>query len=143
MWIDETRQHDAERRNYTVIDPARALADHLTESIRRHADALMTPQEVNRLLDALKERSPELVDELVSGVVTSDQLRMVLRNLLREQVPIDDLQTILQTLADCIARTQDTKVLTEHVRNALARATCGTYADPNEEPDWVTVGLNE
>jgi flagellar biosynthesis protein FlhA len=124
LWIEPSQRHDAEHRNYTVVEPTAVLATHLTEIIKRHADELLTRQEVNRLLDNLKERSPKLIEELVPGVVKPGELQRVLQNLLRERVPVRDLETILETVGDWIGRTRDTDILTEYARNALSRTIC-------------------
>ncbi len=124
LWIEPERRHDAEHRNYTVVEPTSVLATHLTEIIKRHADELLTRQEVNRLLDNLRERSPKLVEEVVPSMVKPGELQRVLQNLLRERVPVRDLETILETVGDWAGRTKDTEILTEYVRNALARTIC-------------------
>jgi flagellar biosynthesis protein FlhA len=129
LWIEPGQRHDAEHRNYTVVEPTSVLATHLTEIIKRHADELLTRQEVNRLLDNLKQRSPKLVEELVPNAVKPGELQRVLQALLRERVPIRDLETILETVGDWSARTKDTDVLTEYARNSLARTICHQYRD--------------
>ncbi|HUU83363.1 MAG TPA: flagellar biosynthesis protein FlhA [Phycisphaerae bacterium] len=124
LWIEPDHRHEAEHRNYTVVEPTSVLATHLTEVIKRHADELLTRQEVGRLIDNVKERSPKLVEELVPEVLKPGEIQRVLHNLLRERVPIRDLETILETLGDWVGRTRDAEVLTEYVRNALARTIC-------------------
>lgn len=127
LWIAESQRHEAEHRNYTVVEPSSVLATHLTEVIRQHAAELLTRQQVTRLLDGLKERSPKLVEELIPDPLKTGELQKVLQNLLRERVPIRDLETILETLGDWVTRTKDLDVLTEYVRNALARNICMSY----------------
>ena len=117
LWIEPDQRHDADHRNYTVVEPTSVLATHLT-------DELLTRQEVNRLLDNLRERSPKLTEELIPNVVKPGELQRVLQNLLRERVPIRDLETILETIGDWAGRTKDTDILTEYARNALARTIC-------------------
>jgi flagellar biosynthesis protein FlhA len=124
LWIEPDQRHDADHRNYTVVEPTSVLATHLTEIIKRHADELLTRQEVSRLLDHLRERSPKLLEELIPNVVKPGELQRVLQNLLRERVPIRDLETILETIGDWAGRTKDTDILTEYARNALARTIC-------------------
>jgi flagellar biosynthesis protein FlhA len=131
LWITENRRHDAQHRNYTVVEPTSVLATHLTEVIKQHADELLSRQEVNRLLDNLKERSPKLIEELVPAVVKPGEIQNVLQNLLRERVPVRDLETVLETLGDWIGRTRDVEILTEYVRNALARTLCQTHRGPD------------
>ncbi|NLF30711.1 MAG: flagellar biosynthesis protein FlhA [Planctomycetes bacterium] len=129
VWINPNQKDRAEMLNYTVVDAGAVLATHLTELIRRHGHRLLTREQVNRLLEKLKDKSPNLVDEVVPELVKPGQIQKVLANLLRERVPIRDLETIVETLADWIGRTDDLDVLTEYVRNALARSICQQYRD--------------
>ena len=124
LWIDETQRHDAEHRNYTVVEPSSVIATFLTELIKRHADELLTRQEVNRLLDHLRERAGKLVEEVVPETLKPGEIQRVLRMLLRERVPVRDLETILEAVADLAPRTKDLDVLTEYARSALARTLC-------------------
>ncbi|MBE3590226.1 MAG: flagellar biosynthesis protein FlhA [Firmicutes bacterium] len=121
MWIRGEDRDRAEAAGYTVVDPASVLATHLMEIVRRHAADLLTRQEVKAMLDVLRERSPAVVDEIVPGVLPLGTVHRVLQNLLRERVPIRDLVTILETLADAGQATKDADALTEAVRAALAR----------------------
>jgi len=127
LWIADAQRHEAEHRNYTVVEASSVLATHLTEIIRQHAAELLTRQQVTRLLDALKERAPKLVEEVVPEQIKTGELQKVLQNLLRERVPVRDLETILETLGDWAPRTKDLDVLTEYVRHALARSICAAY----------------
>ena len=129
VWISPDQKDRAEMLNYTVVDATTVLATHLTEIIRQHGHRLLTREQVNRLLDALKEKSPHLVQEVVPEQVKPGQLQKVLANLLRERVPIRDLETILETLGDWIGRTDDLDVLSEYVRHALARTICQQFRD--------------
>ncbi len=124
LWIGEDQRHEAEHRNYTVVEPTSVVGTYLTEIIRRHADELLTRQEVNRLLDHLKERSPKLVEEIIPEILRPGEVQRVLQSLLRERVPICDLESILETIGDLAPRTKDTEVLTEYARNAIARTLC-------------------
>ncbi|MCP4247163.1 MAG: EscV/YscV/HrcV family type III secretion system export apparatus protein, partial [bacterium] len=139
LWIEPDRRHDAEHRNYTVVEPTAVLATHLTEVIKRHADELLTRQEVNRLLDNLRERSAKLVEELIPAVVKPGELQRVMQNLLRERVPIRDLETILETVGDWSARTKDVDLLTEYARNALARTICHQHRDERGKIPCITL----
>jgi flagellar biosynthesis protein FlhA len=129
-WIDPALKTRAETMNYTVVDPSSVLATHLTEIVKQYADELLTREEVNNLLAQLKEKSPKLVEEVVPAVVKPGELQKVLQNLLKERVPVRDLETILETLADWGTKTKDMDVLTEYVRNALRRTICQQYATP-------------
>lgn len=124
VWISEDQRHDAEHRNYTVVEPSSVISTFLTEVVKRHADELLTRQEVNRLLDHLRERSPKLVEEVVPDVLKPGELQRVLQALLRERVPIRDLEAILESISEVAARTKDTEILTEYARHALARTLC-------------------
>lgn len=126
-WISEEQKSGAEQRNYTVVPASSVLATHLTEVIKRNAATLLTRQETSRLLDTLKEHSAKLVEEVVPDLLKLGDVQKVLQNLLREGVPIRDLETILETLGDWASRTKDVEVLTEYARNGLARQICQGY----------------
>jgi flagellar biosynthesis protein FlhA len=127
VWIGEDARQMAEQRNYTVVEASSVLSTHLTETIKRHADELLTRQEVSSLLDTLKERSPKLVEELIPQTVKPGELQKVLQLLLRERVPIRDLETILETVGDWAPRAKDPELLIEYVRAALARTICDLH----------------
>ena len=138
-WITESQRAQAELLNYTVVEATSVIATHLTEVIKSHAHELLTRQEVKNLLDNLKARVPALVEEVVPTQVKPGELQKVMQNLLRERVPVRDLETILETLGDFAPRTKDLEVLTEYVRNALARAICRQYVDENDRLWCVTL----
>ncbi|MDX2130573.1 MAG: flagellar biosynthesis protein FlhA [Planctomycetota bacterium] len=145
FWIDPALRPRAEAMNYTVVDPSSVLGTHLAEIVRSHADELLTRDEVANLLEQLKGAAPKLVEETVPGVVKPGDLQKILQNLLRERVPIRDLETILETLADWGAKTKDLDVLTEYVRNALRRTICHQHAlagAPGDTPKLVCVTLD-
>jgi len=100
VWIVADQRHEAEHRNYTVVECSSVLGTYLTELIKRHCDELLSRQEVNRLLENLRERAPKLIEELVPDVVKPGELQGVLQRLLRERVPIRDLETILETVGN-------------------------------------------
>ncbi len=127
LWIDEADRHKAEHQNYTVVEPTSVISTYLNEIIRRHADELLTRQQVNRLIDHLKERAAKLVEEIIPDLLKPGDVQRVLQALLRERVSIRDLETILETIGDCAARTKDPEILTEYARNALARVLCHQY----------------
>lgn len=136
FWIDPALRTRAETLNYTVVDPTSVLATHITELVRKHADELLTRDEVSNLIEQLKQSAPKLVEESIPAVVKPIDLQKILQNLLRERVPIRDLETIVETLADWGAKTKDLDVLTEYVRNALKRTICQQYAA--KLPDGTT-----
>jgi len=127
-WIEPSLRSRAETMNYTVVDAASVLGTHVTEIVKRHADELLTREEVNNLLEQLKQRSPKLVEDTVPALVKPVELQKILQNLLRERVSIRDIESILEALAEWAPRTKDIDVLTEYVRNALRRAICAQYA---------------
>ena len=127
-WITTDMRLRAESMNYTVVDATSVLTTHLTEVVKAHAGELLTREEVGNLVEGVKERAPKLVEEALAGPVKIAGLQRVLQNLLRERVPIRDMETILEVLADWGAKTKDADVLTEYVRNGLRRAICHQYA---------------
>ena len=131
VWIPENRRDEASRAGYTVIDPSTVVATHLTELFKKYADQMLTRQSVQQLLDNLALQQPKLVDELVPNVLSPGIIQKVLQNLIREGVTVRDLQTICETLADYGVMTKDPDVLTEHVRQSLAR----TITKPYETED--------
>jgi len=124
VWIEPAQRDRAELLGYHVQNPSDALFAHLHEVVREHAAELLTRQQVHGLLDNLRLTSPKVVDELVPTLIKPAQVHQVLENLLRERVPIRDLETILETLGDYCERTQNTALLTEYVRSTLARTIC-------------------
>ncbi len=129
VWIREDQRHEAELAGYTVVEPSAVLATHLMEVIRKHADKLLGRQEVQQLLDNLKKDYPAVVDELVPEQLSLGAIQKVLQNLLREGIPIRDLVTILETLADYVGMTKNVEVLTEYVRFALGETIAKLYQD--------------
>ncbi|MFM9958295.1 MAG: flagellar biosynthesis protein FlhA [Phycisphaerales bacterium] len=127
-WIAPSLKARAEAMNYTVVDPTSVLTTHLGELVKSHGDELLTREEVNNLITQLKQHAPKLVEETIPSVVKPGELQKVLQSLLRERVPIRDLETILETLSDWGGRTKDLDVLTEYVRNALRRSICMQHA---------------
>jgi len=126
-WIPESERQRAEMHNYTVVDPSTVLATHLTEVVKNHAAELLTREEVNKLITGLKERAPSVIEEVVPNMLKVGDVQKVLQNLLRERVPVRDLETILETLGDWAPRTTELDILTEYVRNALSRTICEQY----------------
>jgi flagellar biosynthesis protein FlhA len=131
VWIPESKQHEAARAGYTVVDLSTVVATHLTELFKKHADELITRQTVLQLLENLGELQQKLVDELTSGLLSLGILQKVLQNLVRERVSIRDLQTICETLADYAVITKDAEILTEYARQALARTITKPYETEN------------
>jgi len=140
IWIDPDNRDVAERRGYTVVDCPTIIATHLTEIIRRHADEILGRQEVQQLIDTIKNDYPAVVNELIGEKKLSiGEIQKVLQNLLRERVSIRNMVTILETLASYSDYTKDIGLLTEYVRVALARQLCREYADKNNTLSVITV----
>lgn len=131
-WITEKEREKAEVLGYTVVDPPSIIATHLTEIIKRNASELLGRQEVKALIDNVKEEHPALIEELVPKVLSIGEIQKVLINLLREQIAIRDLVTILETLADYAAVTRDPDMLTEYVRQRLSRYITKKYVENNK-----------
>lgn len=139
IWITEGQREKAESLGYTVVDPPSIIATHLTEVIRTHIAEFLTRQDVQNLVDNLKENNPALVDELVPKLLGLGEIQKVLQNLLAEGISIRDLLTIFETLADHAATTRDTDVLTEYVRQSLKRAISSKYFPANETTSVITL----
>jgi flagellar biosynthesis protein FlhA len=137
-WLEASARETAERLNYTVVEPSGVLATHLTELIKRHAADLLSRADTQKLLDNLRERNGTLVEEVVPNLLKTGEVQKVLEALLRERVPIRDLETILETLGDWAPKTKDAEILTEYVRNALARTICSQYKDASGTLHAVT-----
>jgi flagellar biosynthesis protein FlhA len=127
VWISAADRERAEMMGYTVVDPETVLITHISELVKRYAPELLTRQDVQRLLDGLAKEHPKVVEELIPHHLTLGGVQKVLQNLLREEVPIRDLLTIVETLADHAPSSKDTDELTEHVRQALARTITSSY----------------
>jgi len=122
LWIVPGLQEQALASGYAVVDQTSVLATHLAEIVRQYAHELLTRQETKRLLDAMAESQPKLVDELVPRLLTLGEVQKVLQQLLREQVSIRDLSSILETLLDTATVNKSPVALVEAVRQALARS---------------------
>lgn len=139
MWITESQRERAESLGYTVVDPPSIIATHLTEIIKGHLDELLTRQDVQNLIDNIKENNKTLVDELVPKLLGVGDIQKVLQNLLREGISIRDLITIFETLADYASSSRDTDILTEYVRQSLKRAISNKYFGDEEMSSVVTL----
>ncbi len=127
LWISESQRERAEAFGYTVVDPPAIIATHLTEVIRNNLHELLSRQDVQNLIDNVKENHSVLIEELVPKQMSIGDIQKVLANLLREGVSIRDLVTVLETLADYSNITRDTDMLTEYARQALRRAISQKY----------------
>ena len=139
LWITEGQRERAESLGYTVVDPPSIIATHLTEIIRQHIAELLTRQDVQNLINNLKESNPSLVEELVPKLLGVGEIQKVLQNLLKEGISIRDLLSIFETLADYAPTTRDTDILTEYVRQNLKRAISAKFFPANETTSVVTL----
>ena len=131
LWVPSPDRERAQISGYTVVDVATVVVTHLTELIRRHAADLLGRQDVQVLLDALAKTHPKPVEELVPQLLSVGGVQKVMQNLLRENVSVRDLLTIVESLADHAATTKDPIPLTEHVRQALSRSIVQRYIGPD------------
>jgi len=131
LWIQELNREDAELAGYTVVDPVSVLATHLTEVIKSHASEVLGRQEVQTLIDAVKQSNSAVVDEVTPSLLSIGDIQKVLAKLLRERISIRDMVTILETLADYAQLTKDIEILTEYVRHSLVRQISKQYAEGN------------
>ncbi|MEW6412655.1 MAG: flagellar biosynthesis protein FlhA [Candidatus Zixiibacteriota bacterium] len=138
-WIIPNLKEVAQAKGYTVVEPAAVLATHLTELVRNSAYEIVTRQDVQHLVDTLKEDFPALVDSVIPETVSLGTLQKVLVSLLREKVPIRDLATILETLSDYVHATKDTDVLAEYVRMSLKRQITEIYRDKTGKINVFTI----
>ncbi len=128
LWIDEDKKEEALMNGYTVVDPSTVIVTHLNEIIKKYAEELLTRQDIQELLDRLKKDFPAIVDDALK-VANIGLIQRVLKNLLHEKVPIKDMITILETIADLAEYTKNPDVITEQVRSALSRVITKLYAD--------------
>mgnify|MGYP003732327953 CR=1 FL=1 len=131
-WISEDKKVMADIAGYTLIDPTSVMITHLSEVIKAHAHELLTRQDIKTMLDKLKQSNPSLVEDIVPNVVSIAYLQKILGNLLKEGVPIRDLETILETLSDYASTLKDTDVTTEYVRQALKRTITRKFSDAGQ-----------
>jgi flagellar biosynthesis protein FlhA len=140
VWIPADRRVEAETGGYSVVEPQTVLSTHLMETVKRNAGELLGRQECQELLDALKEHAPTLVDDLVPGKLPLGTVHRVLQRLLREGIPVRDLGSILESLADASDITKDAEQLTEHVRRNLSTVIAQLYDDGDGAVRGFTVG---
>ncbi len=128
IWIDADKKEDALIKGYTVIDPATVISTHMSELVKKHAEELLTRQEVQALLDKVKKDYPVVVEDALK-VATLGLIQRVLKQLLHERVPIRDMLTILETIADVAEYTKNVDLIVEQVRARLSRVITGIYKD--------------
>jgi len=131
FWIEEKDKDQAQFQGYTVVDHATVIATHISEVVRRYAHELLGRQETQNLLDNLSRQYPKVVEELIPNMLSLGDVQKILQNLLRERVPVRDLRSILETMADYAPMTKNIVLLTEYVRQTLAR----TITRQVQQPD--------
>ena len=129
LWIAESDKEAAEINGYTVIDPESVLITHLSETLSRYANELLTREDVQKLVDRLRQTQPSLVGEVVGEIINVGLLQKILQNLLRENVSVRDLTLILETLGQNGQRTKSATLLTEVSRKSLVRAITEQHKD--------------
>ena len=138
-WVSSSDRNRVETSGLTVVDCSTVLVTHLTEVIKSHAHELLGRQEVKELLDVVKEKDAAVVDELLPDLVTVGDIQHVLQNLLKERVPIRDLASILEAIANAVRFNKDLDYLTEHVRSAMARTICRQYTTQENKLFVITL----
>jgi len=139
VWINKDQREEAEIKGLTVVDPTTVMVTNLTETIKAHSYELLGRQEVQLIVENTKEKYSAVVDELIPDLMTIGELQKVLQNLLREKVPIKDMVTIMESLADNSRLTKDLELLTEYVRFSLARTICNQIIDEDRAITVVTL----
>jgi flagellar biosynthesis protein FlhA len=132
-WIATEHRDRVTAAGYTVVDPTTALSTHLSETIRTFLPDLLSRQQTKEMLDRVAQTSPRLIEELVPKVVSTGEIQRLLKQLLRERVPIRDLTTILESMGDIAPITKDPDVMNEAVRSALGRAICRQHQNDRGE----------
>ncbi len=140
VWIAQDQRERASGAGFTVVDPTTALSTHLSETIRTFLPDLLTRQHTKELVDRVAQTSPKLVEELVPKVASIGDIQKVLRQLLRERVPIRDLTTILEAIADAMPGAKDPDAIAESVRSSIGRAICRPYQ--TEKGDLPTIAIS-
>jgi len=139
LWLSPNDKNKAELNGYTVIDPESVFITHLSETLKKHADELLTREDVQLLVDRLRKTQPSLVGEVVGELVPIGTLQRVLKNLLANRIPIRELGTILESLGENASRTKNADILTELVRKALSRTITERYKDQAGNVSAITL----
>ncbi|WP_252250240.1 flagellar biosynthesis protein FlhA [Clostridium sp. ZBS13] len=142
VWINKDQREEAEIKGFTVVDPTTVMVTHLTETIKSHSYELLGRQEVKLIVDNLRDKYSAAVEELIPDLMTIGELQKVLQSLLREKVPIKDMVTIMESLADNSRNTRDIEVLTEYVRFSLSRTICNQLINEDRSITVVTLDPN-
>ena len=130
-WISEDKKIMADVAGYTLIDPVSVMITHWSEIMKRYAHELLSRQDVSTMLDNVKKTNPIVVDDIIPKVISVGYLQKILANLLKEGIPIRDLETILETIGDHSNVLKDTDIITEYVRQSLKRTITHRFAEAN------------
>lgn len=139
VWIRADQKIQAEMYGYQIASPSMVIATHLQEIARSHADEILTRESTKQLIDQLKSVSPTVVDELIPGIMKLSEVQTVLQMLLREDIPIRQLGTIIETLGNFASRVRDPVMLCEYVRGRIARTICQRFADSSGQIHVITM----
>ena len=139
IWIDPDQREIAEQVGYTVIEASAVISTHLSELVKHHAPELLSRQDVQVLIDEAKKQNAAAVTEVIPDLVTVSDLQKVLQHLLRERIPVRDMVTIIETLADFATRPKDIEQLGEVVRSAIARTVTRQYVDFEDKLRCITL----
>jgi len=139
LWISSADKEKAELNGYTVIDPESVFITHLSETLKKHADELLTREDVQSLVDRLRKTQPSLVGDVVGELVPVGMLQRVLKNLLKDRIPVRQLNIILESLGEHASKTKNTNILTEMVRKHLARTITEQYKNENGKISAITL----
>jgi len=139
LWISPDDKEKAELSGYTVIDPESVFITHLSETLKKHADELLTREDVQLLVDRLRKTQPSLVGEVVGELVPVGMLQRVLKNLLKDGIPVRELSSIIESLGEHVSKTKNTDILTEMVRKSLSRTITEQYKDNNGKISAITL----
>ncbi|MBZ7979563.1 flagellar biosynthesis protein FlhA [Campylobacter sp. RM12642] len=140
IWIDPSEKNKATMSGYVVVHPGAVISTHLSELVKEHAAELLTRQEVNSLLDRLKLTQSVLVEEVLK-ITSIGLIQKVLKELLKEQIPIKDMISILETISDLVPYTQDIDTITDHVRASLNRVITNMYLDDNNKLQFYALSM--
>jgi len=139
IWINRDQREEAEINGLTVVDPTTVVVTHLTETIKLHSFELIGRQEVKMIIDSMREKYSAVVEELIPDLMTIGEVQKVIQSLLKEKVPIKDMVTILESLADNSRNSKDIELLTEYVRISLGRTICNPLVDENNSITVATL----
>lgn len=139
LWINASEKDRAELMGLTVVDCSTVLVTHLTEFVKNNSHELLGRQEVKELLEVVKEKNPAVLEDLTPDVINLGDVQKVLQNLLREKVPVRDLASIMEAVADGVRMNRDIDFLTDHVRQAIARTICRQYVNRENKLEVITL----